>query len=87
MGIVSTITEVGTSAEHRRHGGAVTRIFYFAALHGGEPGGDEPAAHSRPGRRTDFLPGWWTLWRMLLFRRRVPEKYQSSSQRGGLCAC
>ena len=35
--------------------GAVENILYFGRYAGGEPGGDESAAHSRPGRRQDLL--------------------------------
>ena len=54
VGIVSTITQVGESSpncadgcpEHCLSGGPYRR----------EPGGDEPAACPRPGRRADLLP-------------------------------
>ena len=57
VGIVSAITEVGNDAPSA--GVALVPHLLFRGAGGGKPGGDEPAAHPCPGRRTHFSSCWW----------------------------
>ena len=54
VGIVSTITQVGTASE--TIAAAVENILLLRRHAGGEPGSDEHAAHPGSGRRQDLLP-------------------------------
>ena len=85
VGIVSTITQVGTASETIGGRGGEHPLLRGHA--GGESGGDESAAHPCPGRRQDLLPALSTQIAMKLFRKKIPEKYETAVNTAGFVAC
>ena len=49
--------DVGRGGPVSQYGGRTGEYPVVRGLHRHQPGGDEPAAHSSPGRRAHFLPG------------------------------